>query len=204
MAWFFPPVCVVCGREGAWLCPPARAQIERESLVTTMVIPGVDAVWARGSYDCPPLQALIQRMKYSGWHGLDEEFQIILQPLATALERLPPNTRVVPVPLHGRRLRGRGFNQAGSVAAALAGLTGWPIADCLRRARATKSQAQLPARARQTNVAGAFVFAGRGRAAKNIVLVDDVITTGATMQACAEILRQHGVQHITAIALAKG
>lgn len=204
IAWLFPPVCVVCGREGAWLCAPARSVIERLPIFTGMQIPGIDQVLARGSYDCVPLQALIQRMKYAGWRGLDEEFQSLLRPLVVALPVMADRVVIVPVPLHQGRQRDRGFNQAGYIALALSQLTGWPVRPILHRSRPTKIQAQLSASQRQSNVAGAFAYIEHSPIAKRMVLVDDVITTGSTIQACAAVLRQHGVAEIMAIALAKG
>ena len=114
---------------------------------------------------------------------------------------------VVAVPLHPRRQRARGFNQAAELAAQL----GRPVVDALRRTRATTPQMELPAGQRRRNVRGAFAPARRmgirsGRAAVEnacVMLVDDVTTTGATLDACARVLRRCGAREVRALTLAR-
>lgn len=116
----------------------------------------------------------------------------------------------VPVPLHPRRQRARGFNQAAELAARL----GLPVVGALRRTRVTAPQTALPAAERRRNVRGAFAPARRfgifgirpGRAAVEgacVVLVDDVTTTGATLDACARVLRRAGAREVRALTLAR-
>lgn len=113
---------------------------------------------------------------------------------------------VVPVPLHAMRRRSRGFNQATELAARL----GPPVVGALRRTRATPPQMALPAVDRAANVRGAFAPArrlGRRRratvAGARVVLVDDVATTGATLEACARVLRQLGANDVRTLTLAR-
>ncbi|WP_207483595.1 ComF family protein [Arenibaculum pallidiluteum] len=114
---------------------------------------------------------------------------------------------LVPVPLHRWRLFRRRYNQAALLARALARLTGVPAApDLLARRRATPSQGTLGREARRRNVAGA-VAVRRGRAdavkGRRIVLVDDVLTTGATLSECARVLLRAGAAQVDALALAR-
>jgi ComF family protein len=107
---------------------------------------------------------------------------------------------VVPVPLHRRRERARGFNQA----AELARYLGLPVVHALRRVRNTSSQTGLPAARRHANVRNAFVLGRRARlAGRIVVLVDDVSTTGATLDACARQLVLAGVREVRAITAAR-
>jgi ComF family protein len=110
---------------------------------------------------------------------------------------------VVPVPLHRRRLRQRGFNQADDLARGL----GRPIVRALRRSRPTRAQVELPAAERQSNVAGAFSLAHRRSAShitgSTVVLIDDVATTGATLEACAVVLRSAGAREMRALTAAR-
>ena len=107
---------------------------------------------------------------------------------------------MVPVPLHRGRLRARGFNQARE----LAGRLGVPMVEVLRRVRATPSQTDLPAAARHGNVRNAFALR-RGHSVEGlrIVLVDDVSTTGATIESCARVLRAAGAADVSAVTAAR-
>jgi ComF family protein len=112
----------------------------------------------------------------------------------------------VPVPLHPRRRRHRGFNQAHDLARAL----GLPVERMLWRVRNTRSQTELPAGERRVNVRDAFACAGRhrlgpspGPKGRSILLVDDVTTTGATLEACAHVLRQEGAREVRAVTAAR-
>ncbi|MEO0981444.1 MAG: ComF family protein [Pseudomonadota bacterium] len=114
---------------------------------------------------------------------------------------------VTPVPLHYVRLVQRGYNQAGWLAQAVGRAAGAPVCvDALKRARRTRSQGGLSARARRRNVAGAFkVRKSRRRrvAGKRIVLIDDVYTTGATLNACARALLKAGASSVDVLVLAR-
>jgi len=110
---------------------------------------------------------------------------------------------IVPVPIHWRRLVARTYNQAALLANIISEVSGKPVlADALERRRATPSQGSLGREARWRNVAGAFV-AKRPVAGKSVLLVDDVVTTGATADACARALRKAGAVAVDVLALAR-
>ena len=107
---------------------------------------------------------------------------------------------VVPVPLHRRRRRARGFNQAEDLARHLER----PVRLVLRRVRATVSQTDLPAARRHANVRNAFALRRRCDVrGLRIVIIDDVCTTGATLEACARVLREAGARDVSALTAAR-
>ncbi len=112
---------------------------------------------------------------------------------------------VVPVPLHWTRLYARRYNQAALLAHAIRAAGGPPVApDWLVRRRRTPSQGRLGPLARSHNVRGAFALRqGRSVAGKRLVIIDDVMTTGATAEECARVLRRAGASHIGVLTLAR-
>lgn len=111
---------------------------------------------------------------------------------------------VIPVPLHPRRLRMRGFNQSVVLAREIAKMGGVPmILDAVVRTRKTSPQVGLQGKERLRNVRGSFAVTGRKKVeSRKIVLVDDVVTTGATANACAHVLKKTGAASVHLIALA--
>jgi predicted amidophosphoribosyltransferase len=133
-----------------------------------------------------------------------------MAPLAEAMAaqiaaNAPPHAlargALVPVPLHPARLRRRGFNQAERLAAALAARTCLPVSDGLARSGSRGTQVGRDRRDRLRGIAGAVHV--HGTTPPEAILVDDVITTGATIAACAEALRAAGARRVTAIAYAR-
>ena len=146
-------------------------------------------------------------------HGLKFRDQQIAIPLfarwlaLAAKEITPPGSLIIPVPLSRRRLWQRRYNQAAILSRALADQTGLrhhPLV--LKRVRNTVSQIGLTRAQRETNVSGAFRIAKRHApllADRTIVLVDDVVTTGATVSACARTLKRAGAAHVNVLSLAR-
>jgi ComF family protein len=143
-------------------------------------------------------------------HGLKYQHQSVLaEPMADLLfrflekEPLPADV-VVPVPLYSRRQRVRGYNQSALLAGALARRAGLPLDDrALVRVRSTASQAKTGnADERRVNVSGAFECRGRQLAGKRVLLVDDVSTTGATLDACAQALLRGNAASVWALTFA--
>lgn len=158
---------------------------------------------AAGLYDAR-LRAAIHKLKYGGRTALARPLgDLLSEALLSCLAPGAPMASahidlVIAVPLHASRLRSRGFNQAELVAGALCARTGFTQASrCLRRARRTVSQTALTPEGRMRNVHGAFQVARpdevRGR---SVLIVDDVLTTGATGRECARILREAGANRV--------
>jgi ComF family protein len=151
----------------------------------------------------------IRRFKYPerGLRGLDPAPRAVVEQLAQEAARRvpgPPPDLVVPVPLHPRRLRERGFNQAALLAHGIGRSWGVPTAPrALRRVRETSSQTGLGRRARRGNVAGAFECRAGSALPERIWLVDDVVTTGSTLEEAARVLRRGGARHIAGVCAAR-
>jgi ComF family protein len=190
------------------LCPACDAAIGGPATAhpdPRLLPPPLASARALGPYiGGPPgnvLARTIQHLKYHGARGL----AVPLGEHLAAHYPFPDDALVVPVPLHVSRLRRRGYNQALLLAGVLARRRRLPLAPrLLERTRATAEHATLGAAARSANVRGAFrIRAGHAPRRDTVVLVDDVLTTGATAAACAEALRSGGVHtvHVYAVGL---
>ena len=116
---------------------------------------------------------------------------------------------LVPVPLHRRRLRWRHFNQSAEIARVASGLLGLPLVQALKRVRVTETQTALGRKRRLKNLRGVFALTRRGRRwlehpPGGVVLVDDVLTTGATAHECARTLRKAGVPRVVVVTVMRG
>lgn len=189
-----PPVCRGCGdplatwRAGVpegW-CPRCRGAARH-----------IARCRAIGAYD-GALRSIVHALKYGGRRSVARPLAALLA--GAGAEVLEGADLVVPVPLHRSKRRRRGFNQAEDLARHL----GLPVAAALTRRRRTASQTGLPAAARRANVAGAFRLARRARVAGAVVvLIDDVSTTGATLEACAGALLEGGAREVRALTAAR-
>ena len=191
-----PPICDACGDPlPAWRivsiplsrCPRCRRS-RRE----------VDRARAIGEHD-GALKAIVHALKYEGRRSLARPLAALMRERAADL--LAGADCAVPVPLHRTRRRERGFNQAADLARHL----GVQVRHALRRVRATPTQTGLPAAQRHRNVRDAFAVtrAVRGLAGRTVVVVDDVSTTGATLEACARALKRAGVRNVLALTAAR-
>jgi len=158
-------------------------------------------VWAPVSYE-GPAQALVRGLKFRGAAGLAD-------PMAAQIAAnappglLDPPTVLVPVPLHPSRRRRRGYNQAERLAAALARRTGLELGDCLRRGGSSTRQVGRGRTERLESPPAEVALAHRSTAPADALLVDDVVTTGATLAACASALDAAGSRWVMAVAFAR-
>jgi ComF family protein len=192
-----PPVCDACGDPlPSWrVISLALARCPRCRRAAGVV----DRGRAVGVYD-GSLRAILHALKYDGRRSVARPLARLMADAGADL--LAGADLIVPVPLHPRRERARGFNQARE----LAGGLGPPLVDALARTRATASQTDLPAGRRHANVRGAFAVRARVAprvAHRVVVLVDDVSTTGATLDACARALKGAGAREVRALTAAR-
>jgi ComF family protein len=197
------PLCAACIRE---LPQPDPQCCPRCALPTVLGKtcgaclrhqPNFDRVLTAFIYDFP-VDRLIQGLKYGGELALADWLGARLLALANTC----PADLVVPLPLHPLRLRERGFNQALELARPLA-RAGFTInAAICSRTRATPAQAGLALRRRIANLRGAFACHG-DLGGQHVLLVDDVMTSGATLNECARTLKLHGAATVTALVVAR-
>lgn len=199
----FPPRCVSCRTGGAWLCPACMDEIlffEPPWPAFMEEVGSLRDVRA-AAHLSGPLRQAIHSFKYSGLRALAP---VLGEMLFDCWDVDPwPVDIVVPVPLHPQRLRERGYNQSALLARELARHTGLRVAEgTLLRITPTPPQVGLRATERTENVRGAFRCRDDALTGKQVLLVDDVLTTGATLRACAEALAEGKVNAVWALTLA--
>lgn len=203
----FPDRCASCGRVGKLFCAACRAQLRPYPAGSPTVITVADApihldAAAVAFVFEGPLRDAMHCFKYKHIRRMAQPLGDLL---GAYLDHYPlPADALIPVPLHRKRLRERGFNQCELLAQRLGQNSGLPVlVDVLARQRYTKQQAHLDMQGRQENVRDAFVWQGKTPPPPRVLLLDDVLTTGATISACAQALRAAGTSEVRALALAR-
>ena len=217
----FPPRCLGCRQFGNWLCQNCRDKIE---VIRTPICykcrrlspdfkicsgcrrhqPYLNRVIVY-SYWQSPLKELVYGLKY---HRVKPIAEVLGGWLTGIVTNFCPETNliIVPVPLHQRRMWDRGFNQAELLAEVISQSLHQPLVKAIRRRRFTRPQFGLTKTKRLTNVAAAFAIAPRYQSliiGRTVLLVDDIVTTGATLNECAKILKQNGAKEIWGLVLAR-
>lgn len=206
---WWPERCAVCRNWGALLCFKCLAKLPAAPAILNL-----PRAYAAFNYENKAVRQIIWQLKYRGRRRLAQPLaealaEVLLEPLAELDALYPAETPwlLVPVPLAPRKKRARGFNQTEELARALANL--YPAIfelapRALTKIRETASQTTMPSRAaRAKNVKGAFA-APQALAGRHALLLDDVITTGATVLEAARTLRAAGARLIVTAALAHG
>jgi ComF family protein len=215
----FPRHCVGCGRGGALLCSQCRSTLQYLSppLCDRCGLPirdgnmcldcenaatDIDGIRSLFPYDGAIQRAIIQ-LKY-------QNVRALASPLAQLMweyqqtQRLPADV-LMPVPLHPRRLRSRGYNQSGLLASELGRFASLPVVDdsVIRRKNTAPQARTTSVEDRRRNVAGAFACRDKRGAGKHIIVIDDVCTSSATLRACAAALKAEGAVSVWGLTLAR-
>lgn len=212
----FPRYCISCSKEGQLFCDPCLYAMDFQKGENECPFCGLSSKDSATCTDCKKevyldglihlapyanrmMRSLIEHYKYHGDEQALEYIRLLLQKSAPGI----PWGVIVPVPLAKARERQRGYDQAKEIAKVLAEVSGHEYLDCLTRIIWTKPRAQL---SREKRLVGDLdnIFATKGLLPLGIILVDDVFTSGATMDAAAKVLKEQGVQSVWGFTLAKG
>lgn len=216
--FIFPPRCIGCKARGNWLCASCKSTAshvpsaicsrcgsptpQTQTCSTCWKMrPKFDAVRAEYFFEGIVRQA-IHMFKYKGARHLVGPLTNLL--LESVEPRFSESDVVVPVPLHPERLKERSYNQSQLLAAEVGKVLGISLVDdCLVRTCNTEPQMRLPAELRASNVRHAFACVDRTLDGKKVLLVDDVYTTGATLNECATTLKKAGATVVWGVCVAR-
>ncbi|MFZ5519441.1 MAG: ComF family protein [Candidatus Zhuqueibacterota bacterium] len=215
--FFYPPFCTICQsalqRDEIVVCEQCWSEIPRvdeHADIVAEISAGLSSpVFFTQAYSIwqfdGPIQQIIHLLKYQNYRILARKMGEFMADKIRTLSIPDQDIVLIPVPLHKTRVRERGYNQSFLLCESIASRLTIPFSDkILVRRRYTQSQTRLNATNRQKNVRDAFqVVAPELINGKTVILVDDVITTGATMNACASTLAKSGVSEICLVSAAK-
>lgn len=213
-----PVSCLVCSQEGEWICSDCRSKLVVTPAVVCAICSkggqngicqlcqdktGLDGIICLHPYRQVAIKKLIKGIKFAGYTDAVKFFTTeYSRPIS---KRLPiQDYHLCAIPLSKKRLATRGFNQAEVLLKELAANLDMEIWDGLMRVKQTAAQAELPKKDRAKNVRGAFRLVRGTPIPSHVVLVDDVITTGATLSEAAKIIRRGGALSVWALTIAHG
>ena len=216
-----PPRCVHCKASGSWLCSNCISQV---AFINTKVchrcgtpivtenspcnqctvnpLHFIEGIRSASFFDNNPIRSAIHHLKYENHKAVAEPLALILA--NTFRQYNLTVDEIVPIPLHPSRQKERGYNQSELLAHHLGQILSLPVnTTTLKRIRKTESQMTLGALARKSNVKNAFDCHNNQLTHKHLLLIDDVCTTGSTLDACAEALKDYGSTSVWGLTLAK-
>lgn len=224
--FLFPLECLGCGQENLWFCHECFRKLEllpsqRCLFCEAENLSGhtcancrqnhyLDGIFSAGNYGQKELSLLIRHFKYSLINELAETLSDFLTLALKAYLKengqniFNSNNYLLPIPLHPKREKWRGFNQSEIIASHLAKKFGWEKISCLKKIKNSKPQAKLNESKRLNNLNNCFCLSGDDPAGKKIILVDDVATTGATLEEAARILKKAGAKSVWGLTIARG
>lgn len=219
--YFFPKNCLNCSAEGGWLCESCADSL---FFIDSHFCPfcgqvgdlfgvcprcrartGIEKVFSLFKYSDPLARKLVKNLKYKYLKGIAPELAPVMRKFLFKYKNLleaRDDTVLIPVPLHWYKGCARGFNQAGELAKVMGEILGLPVINKLVSKEKTKNQAELKKEERFFNLQNCFTV--KNTAPKNVVIVDDVFTTGSTVRELALALKSKGAENISVITLARG
>jgi len=224
--YILPCQCAICRQVGSVLCPACRAKFPRliprcpgcgQKNILGLFCSNCqlnakqyyfDGLISLSTYEKSGLKTALQSLKYQGSSSIGIKLGKMLGRLLSRQWRKAPIAFqevapiMIPLPLHPRRERERGYNQAWLIAQGVAAITGWPINSGLRRLSYQSPSAYLSYSQRQKQIKY-FVYQANDLMGKTVILIDDVITTGATVQAASYALKQAGAVKIIVAVIAE-
>ena len=223
----FPKVCINCGREGRYICDKCKVFISEampvcptcynssfsgeihQNCVKKYGLDGLVSMWDYEGL----VKRLIHNVKYGGLgHIIDECVESSFKLIAKDINRFysflsflsSDNTYITYVPMYIKRKKRRGFNQSELIAKELGKISNSKVVPLLKKIIDTEDQAKLSKEERFENVKGSFKSCVKlSLTQKEVLLVDDVFTTGATMRECCKVLKQSGIKKVWGFTLAK-
>lgn len=213
-----PPACAGCGRFGHVVCNACQANLRllsdgRDEFLAADpgIVVGDGFVLAAAAFPHrDEAKRILRCLKYGGGRSLAGPLAGQALPAFRALLAISGHAPLVPVPLHRARHRERGYNQASLLAEALARATSLEVWPAIARRRSTQRQHGLDRATRLRNLRNAMAYAppvpgrdGPRALPETVILVDDILTTGATFEACAAILRAAGIRAVYGFAIAR-
>jgi len=215
--FFLPHFCLICGTihieaneiicDKCWNKLPSAPSNEKildelqNKLSGQCYFSNVSSLWQF----CPEAQTIIHYLKYKTFGNLAKRIGKTMAEKLAENQLHIQNTILIQIPLHKTRIRERGYNQSSLLCKTIASETGVKFENnVLKRIRYTASQTKLSAKQRQKNVAKAFSVSHQEKIInKKVILVDDVITTGATMNGCARVLVKNGAKEVNILSAVK-
>lgn len=217
----FPIECLNCRQEGDYFCNSCFKELKfnnkdyLDKALRNIKVPYLDKIFIAGDYEDKHLKKLITKYKYNFLKPLGNVLAKFLitfwesenQEAATLNFKISKPQKdyvVIPIPLSKKRLRWRGFNQTEIIAHKFSEHFNYELNLHLKRLKYQKPQAELSESERQINLNDAFGWSGDNLQGKNILLIDDVTTTGTTLNEAARVLKKAGAEEVCGLVVAKG
>lgn len=204
----FPIECLGCSKEDVWLCKTCLAKLKfnQNYFINKNAFFSLDGVFVVFDYQNKLVEKLIKNFKYNLVKDIG---QILGQMACLFLKKVEEeidlkNILIIPVPLHKKRKNWRGFNQAEIIAQKISQKSKAKLEKSLVRTKNNQPQANLDKEKRKGNVANSFSWQGKSLNNQKILLIDDIYTTGSTLDECAKTLKEAGAEKVYGLVMAHG